>query len=69
MWIKIEDHQVRHEWDCPECHRKTTVCPSSYTYAQPPICAYCWIPMNYVQTEIENRTISLNDYFINYFIE
>jgi hypothetical protein len=53
MWTKIEDHKVRHLWECPECDRAINVEPWWYSEYGLPICVSCPDQdMEYIRTEI-----------------
>ena len=58
-WVKLDDTQVRHLWQCPECGRETFVTTDFYALGGTPLCtvieedgSYCDCDMDYVHTEI-----------------
>ena len=53
-WIFVNDHKIRHLWECPECDRKVYVWPWSYSENGTPICEDCDEDMIYCSTEYNN---------------
>lgn len=57
MWTKINDDNVRHRWECPECNSHSYVKPWYYSEMGEPMCADCDRDMEYVRTEIQNDSL------------
>ena len=51
-WIFVNDHKLRHRWECPECDRAVYVSPWWYSDNGTPMCIYCPDQdMEYILTE------------------
>jgi len=51
-WIFVNDHRLRHRWECPECDRAVYVSPWWYSENGTPMCIYCPDQdMEYILTE------------------
>jgi len=52
-WKTIEDENVKHVWQCPNCSKLVEVDPTSYQEVGNPVCSSpCDTEMVYVHTEI-----------------
>ena len=51
MWVKIEDKQIRHLWECANCDHYEYVEPWFYSEMGEPVCAECDNDMEYIRTE------------------
>jgi hypothetical protein len=53
-WIFVNDHKIRHRWECPECDGHSYVQPWYYSEMGEPMCTDCDSDMEYVRTEYNN---------------
>ena len=52
MWVAIEDKEIRHLWECPECDSYVFVEPWWYSENGTPMCVNCSDQdMEYIRTE------------------
>jgi hypothetical protein len=53
MWIKQNDDNIRHLWECPDCDDHAYVKPWWYSENGTPFCADCENDMEYIRTEMD----------------
>lgn len=52
MWVRQNDDDIRHLWECPDCYDHAYVNPGWYSENGTPVCADCEDDMVYIRTEM-----------------
>ena len=52
MWKIITDDNIRHAWECEECHDIAIVTPDWYDGNGTPYCVECECNMSYEHTQV-----------------
>ena len=52
QWVVVDDNNIRHLWECPDCDAKAEVHPWYYSERGEPFCSECECDMEYIRTEI-----------------
>ena len=56
-WFEIEEKNVRHLWECPECDDALYVQPWFYSEMGTPVCSDCDKDMEYIRTEVNDAKV------------
>ena len=54
MQTKLDDHNINHHWQCPDCDAVADLAPDWYQDNGTPMCVECDQDMDYQYTELYN---------------